>query len=105
MSTEKNFGVEVLGSEQLPVFELRGELDAATAPQLMAVFLDAVSSGAAQIQIDLAKLRFIDSSGMSALIRIRVAANAIGVRVALRGATGAVMRALEIARLLDLFET
>lgn len=54
--------------------------------------------------IDLAEVRFMDSSGLGALIQIRNAAAHDGRRVELRSVHPRVRRILEITGLLDVFD-
>lgn len=53
---------------------LSGELDLATADELAGAVRDALASGSRRIVLDLSGVRFIDSSGISALLGVRAAA-------------------------------
>jgi len=46
-----------------------GDLDLATAPQLMSAVESLAASGARRVVVDLGAVSFIDSSGISALLR------------------------------------
>ena len=50
------------------VAELVGELDMATAPALETTLMEACSDGPGLLVLDLRRLRFIDSSGLRAVI-------------------------------------
>ena len=78
------------------VVGLAGELDLATAPALVAE-LEALRGGdAGRVVIDAARLSFIDSSGLNALV---ATASATDRPVALAGAPEHVSRVLEMVRL------
>ncbi len=52
------------------VVEVRGELDLASEPQLRAGLQRVVDSGARQVVVDLAGVRFMDSSALGTLVVI-----------------------------------
>jgi anti-anti-sigma factor len=59
--------------EELPggvhVFQVAGELDQATAPDLREPLEDAIARGISAILVDLTDCSFIDSTGLSVLVR------------------------------------
>jgi anti-sigma B factor antagonist len=61
--------VEVLPDEEVHAFNLRGELDQASAPELREPLVEAIDSGATRVLIDLSDCGFIDSTGLSVLVR------------------------------------
>lgn len=69
------FEVEVDRDRQPPVVVVRGEVDVATAPAVLAELHRLLDAGVAHIVVDLAAMEFIDSSGLGvfvgALRRIR----------------------------------
>ncbi|MFN2562650.1 MAG: STAS domain-containing protein [Jatrophihabitans sp.] len=56
------------------VFTLSGELDLATSDELHRAVRDALHAGSRSLVLDLSDIRFIDSSGISALLETRTAA-------------------------------
>jgi anti-sigma B factor antagonist len=70
---------------------LVGTLDAATAPQVLRAIEALARDGARSMVIDLADLRFIDTSGIRTLLQ---ASDALGGSVSVRDADGLVRRAL-----------
>ena len=60
--------IEVGGSPQRRTLAVRGEVDIDTAPQLQATLQRMCVDGACEIVLDLQQLRFIDSSGIQALL-------------------------------------
>lgn len=50
------------------VIRVNGEVDVATAPQLRQALVDADAEGAANVVVDLAKVEFIDSTGLGVLV-------------------------------------
>jgi anti-sigma B factor antagonist len=49
---------------------LRGELDVVTAPHLRETLLELITGGASAIDIDMAKLSLIDSTGLGVLVGV-----------------------------------
>ena len=63
------FHVELVNpTEGVAVVELEGELDVYSAPQFKEALLQGIAEGAQRIIVDLAKVTFIDSSGLSVLV-------------------------------------
>jgi anti-sigma B factor antagonist len=81
------------------VLQVRGELDALTAPDLRPTLDSLVSNDARDVVVDLSELRLIDSSGVGALVSLykRVRASGRSVRF-----TGVCEQPLAIFRLLRL---
>jgi anti-sigma B factor antagonist len=61
--------VEVLQEDDVHAFRLSGELDQASAPELREPLIEAIDSGAKRVLIDLSDCGFIDSTGLSVLVR------------------------------------
>jgi anti-sigma B factor antagonist len=81
---------------------LRGELDVAAAAGVAAA-LTAVAASEPRIIVDLAGLRFIDASGVGALVRGRNQARRAGGELLLAAPGRQVLRVLTITRLIDAF--
>jgi anti-sigma B factor antagonist len=77
-----------------------GEVDMATAPQLDECLS---SCGQADIMVDLSHCEFLDSSGLTALIRAYRAASATGHKLRTSGEPDHILKVLEVSGLLDLF--
>jgi anti-anti-sigma factor len=84
------------------VVALRGELDVADAVAVAAA-LGSVATREAGIIVDLAGLKFIDSSGVAALVRGRRQAWEAGGDLILAAPQQTVMRVLDVIRLADAF--
>jgi anti-sigma B factor antagonist len=84
------------------VISVAGELDMATAPDLVAVLDSVVRQGPGDVIIDLSELSFIDSSGIAALVTGQQELIQQERRLSLRGARPHPMKVFEIAGLLDL---
>ena len=84
---------------------LSGELDMATADELRSIGIRALASlgERARLDVDMAALTFIDSSGLGALISIRNAAEDGGHEVALMNVSPSIVRLLELTGLRDAF--
>ncbi|MGD9995353.1 MAG: STAS domain-containing protein [Ilumatobacteraceae bacterium] len=79
---------------------LAGELDAHTAP-LLAEQLAELPSGEGRLVLDIAKVEFMDSSGLRVIIDVHQRAGEAGRTLVLRHPTAAVQRLLEISGLAD----
>jgi anti-sigma B factor antagonist len=77
-----------------------GEVDMATAPQLHECLS---SCGDVDIIVDLARCGFLDSSGLTALIRAYKAARATGHTLRTTGEPDHILKVMDIAGLTDLF--
>jgi anti-anti-sigma factor len=78
------------------VLALGGELDLATLPQLERRLLESEAKRPARILIDLHGLRFIDSSGLHALLSARQRAEEAGWELTLIRGSRAVQRLFEL---------
>lgn len=94
--------VEEEGSRSVLV--LRGELDPHTAPNLQTAIDQAIAGGATWIALDLAAIRFIDSSGLRVIIQARQEAAGRGHTFVLRQPSATARRLLEVTGLLDHLE-
>ena len=80
-SSPRPFGAALeIASERASV-RLRGELDLATVTNLVEALKAAEDSGASQLLIDLRDLEFIDSSGVTELLRAKARATDNGHRI------------------------
>lgn len=81
------------------VIELYGELDIASAPELETVVERAEETEAREILIDLSGLEFMDSVGITAIVKAARRSKLRGDRVRFLRATGQVDRVLTLCRL------
>jgi anti-sigma B factor antagonist len=85
------------------VVSLDGEMDTHTAPRLGEVLEPALAAGSPTVVVDAAALRFLDSSGISELLRVRQRTVEHGGSFRVHSPSPAVRRVLEITGLLELF--
>jgi anti-sigma B factor antagonist len=81
------------------LIELFGELDLASAPELEQVIARAEATDAREIVVDLSGLEFIDSTGISLLIRTARRSSMDAGRLRLLRGTGQVERVMALCRL------
>jgi anti-sigma B factor antagonist len=86
------------------VLLVRGEIDLASAPVLGAAVVDALAERPAVVVVDLAGVRFMDSTGLRALLDARLGAGAAGVALRLRAPSPAVARVLELTGVVAMFD-
>ena len=88
---------QVAGSRA--VLALDGDLDVHSAPLVQQGVVAAVADGAVEVVLDLAHIRFVDSSGIGVLIACHTRANAGGARLVLRSPAARVARLLAVTAL------
>lgn len=66
---QSNFSVEVLGADQAIVIDVSGELDLASSPALEQELESSAIKEAPLVIVDLRQLEFMDSTGLSVLVR------------------------------------
>jgi anti-sigma B factor antagonist len=76
------------------IVKLRGELDLATAPPAEAEILAALMNGYRLVVVDMGELTFIDSTGISTLLRLEARSRPDPGRLVFRRGTAAVQRVL-----------
>ena len=79
--------------------ELHGELDITAVVVIENAVLDLIDRGADRIVVDFAKASFVDSKAIEALMRAASSARAAGVEPAATGATGSLVRVIEVCGL------
>ncbi len=68
-SVQSNFSVQVRDGNRAVVIEVSGELDLASSPALEHELEQGAGSSAPVVIVDLRKLEFMDSTGLSVLVR------------------------------------
>jgi anti-sigma B factor antagonist len=96
MSGQDNFRVEVRKEDRAVVFAVAGELDLATSPALEQEIDGARDADIDLLIVDLRELRFMDSTGLHALVKAHKQTHEAGRRFAVIPGGG------QIERLLDL---
>ncbi len=92
--------------DDVTVISVAGELDLATAPQLHAYLVDSTASRPAHLVLDLGRVTFLASRGISLLVQARNGSEGINGELHLTGVTTnpRVHRVLQIAGLLAEFD-
>jgi anti-sigma B factor antagonist len=96
---EAYWGLAVERRPEHTVLRVSGDLDLETAPRLLAGVEPHLVAGDGDLIIDLSALTFIDSSGLSALIRINQRVAATDRRLAIIAPAPHVAKAFEITGL------
>ena len=86
------------------IVRVAGELDVATAPLLREHIIGQLGLGQTKMVIDMSRVPFVDSTGLSGLIVAHHEAKARGGSVRLACAHRSVLRVFEITRMDRLFE-
>jgi anti-sigma B factor antagonist len=95
-----DFAVEQRTEGADVVLTVSGELDLSSAPELERALAESGAGRAQRVVIDLAQLTFMDSTGVSVLVRAKQEADAAGRVLAVRHPNGQVRRLLELVGLL-----
>lgn len=81
-----------------------GQIDLSTVPELKSALTDAVEGGSRHVLVDLADVRYMDSSGFGVLLGATKRLRPVGGALYLVGCTPAIERLLQITRLNTIFE-
>jgi anti-sigma B factor antagonist len=85
------------------VVALRGPIDIASAPAIERSLSLTIAKADERVALDLSEADFMDSSGLSMLVRVRDQAHARGVALVLVDPSPAVRQLLELTRVDSLF--
>ena len=86
------------------VIRVAGEVDLYSSPELRKAILKAVPAAGGALEVDLAEVTYIDSSGVATLVEGLRSARENGADFALVAPSKAVLQVLELARLDSIFE-
>jgi anti-sigma B factor antagonist len=105
VSTDESatIAVEVQHDAGAALVTIGGELEFGTAASLRTTLSDLAREGYDPVVVDLAALRFIDSTGLSLLVQAKKRFEAQGRRFELRRPTHRVIRVIETCGLAELF--
>lgn len=95
--------ITVVPSPTVTALFVGGEIDMATAPQLREAALEALRASPPQLDIDLADVTFMDSTGLYVLIATMRRAELLGIGFTLCRLPARITRLLELAGAKDLF--
>ena len=93
--------VDISRAGSADVFDVRGELDAASALGLAGPLTDIANDGDGAVVLDLSELSFMDSTGMSVLLNARRRLTRQGRQLLVVCPSGPVMRLFELTSLID----
>ncbi len=96
--------VEVLHDAGAALVTLGGELEFGTAASLRTTLSDLARQSCDPVVVDLAAVRFIDSTGLSLLVQAKQRFASQGRRFELRSPTHRVVRVIETSGLAELFD-
>jgi anti-anti-sigma factor len=98
---QSNFEVTVRDADQTVVIGLRGELDLTSSPALEQELESGSASAAPLVVVDLRELEFMDSTGLSVLVRAHQRAEETGQRFGLINSSQQVQRLLTLTGVRD----
>jgi anti-sigma B factor antagonist len=100
----ERFEVTTSTADGVATVVLSGELDIATAPVLDATLADVERNGTGTLLIDLARVRFIDSTGLRSLLSARQRAETAGRRLRLANLPVDVERVFDVTGVRRIFD-
>ena len=98
------FHLNTTSDDGAVTIKVGGELDIATAPALESALGDVFSQGDGPVELDLAEVPFIDSTGLRCLLGARRRSQESGRPLRLRGLQPRVARVLEMTGAASLFD-
>jgi anti-sigma B factor antagonist len=98
----ETFGTQASRSNGQAYVRVRGEIDLYTAPQLWETIDAAIAGAPHELVIDLSDVSFLDSTGLSVLVRAHKRLRPVDGAVIVRGAADQVYMALEVTKLTTL---
>ncbi len=101
MSAGEHLQIDIRVERDTAVVSLHGELDLVNAPLLLNKISSPEVSGAATVVLDLDDLRFIDSTGLRAILSAHTTARDRGQKLAVTPGVGQVKRLLRLTRIDD----
>jgi anti-sigma B factor antagonist len=102
-SVQSHFRVEVRSEDRATVISVTGELDLASSPALEEELDRVAESDSELLIVDLRELEFMDSTGLSVLVRAHQRAEAQGRRLGLVNGSQQVQRLLTLTGVADRF--
>lgn len=99
MTDDFDLTVEHTGDGDRTVVRVAGDVDLTTAPGLRAGVIDLIEAGHRDVVMDMSKVRFCDSTGLSALIGIWHHARQAGGALGLAAVPGRLQRMLSMTGL------
>ncbi len=87
---------EILRDGDKTIVRLAGDLDFATVAEVMPVLEEACARNPAQVVLDLSRVEFLDSSGVSMLVTVHKRLTANGCSLVVTNPSAAVSRVLEL---------
>jgi anti-sigma B factor antagonist len=97
------FGSETSRTNGQAVVRVKGEVDIYTAPQLWETLDAAIAGAPHELVVDLSEVTFLDSSGLSVLVRAHKRLRPVDATVVVRGASEQAYMAIELTKLNTLF--
>ena len=96
--------IELKGTNRIALLELSGQIDSYTSEEITKIIEAHVDKGNFKVIVDLNKVDYLDSSGLSALINAKIKLSKRQGDLRLVGLKGKAKEVFELAGLLDMFE-
>ncbi len=93
------FGVAAVCTNTHSTVTVRGDIDLATAPELVAFVANLADGQPVSVTLDVAGVTFMDCSGINALMSIREICDRRGIAVRVASAPAQVLRVLQLAQM------
>jgi len=94
----------VIKEESYTIIEIGEEkLDTLKAPQLKSEFINQYQSDTVNLILDMSKVKYVDSSGLSSILVANRMSNEVGGKLLIVGISDHVMKLIKISRLDSIF--
>jgi anti-sigma B factor antagonist len=91
--------------DKITIFDISGDIDLATSPELRKALLRELrEQKTPRVVLNLAAVRYIDSSGVASLVEGLKASRDVGSRLILFGLNRTVREVLQLSKLVKIFE-
>lgn len=91
--------------DKITIFDISGDIDLATSPELRKALLRELRElRTPRVVLNLAGVRYIDSSGVASLVEGLKASRDVGSRLILFGLNRTIREVLQLSKLLKIFE-
>jgi len=96
--------IELKGTDEIALLELSGQIDSYSAEEITKLIDAHIDNGKFKVIVDLSKVDYLDSAGLSSLINTRIKLSKRGGSLRLVGLKGKAKEVFDLAGLTSMFE-
>ncbi len=99
-----DFSLSVVATDGAAIVSVAGDLDCFTSPQLRTALLDLEAEGTRHVTLDIGKMKFVDSTGLSVLVGGLKRLRESGGSLVVRSPSASALRLFDITGLARIFD-